>query len=208
MANDDENELPKKGCADKDISIGLLGQRLCIPANIWSFFIITSLFVAVYAILWLVLKHPRETQSFYHTIAGRFGQDTRPVEHEKSTIYSFWTPSEDTEASVEDYLTKLGPEDQAESEKINKRLRDGWYSTTNEKLALFGKKLMSWGAQGFSRWESWGEGTAGLKPGWTWEVTIPDDQEFSRRDLQRLYADFFNRREGVYIEVERAGPAD
>jgi hypothetical protein len=169
--------------------------------NKWLFFVVLticiSIIITVGMLFWFlsdIVKNAKEPDKLFGTIRAMFVSETN-TKHVDARIYRFWTPSEKT---IKDLEGKTLTADQ----KTYYSLDHG-----NDTLVQFAQELKpSLGAQGYTRFESVGEGTGPLKSGWTWELTIPDEStHFTEAKLFQLYSKYFHRTTNIYFEVIEVG---
>jgi hypothetical protein len=100
----------------------------------------------------------------------------------------FWTPS----ARTKDYLLKKDGEI-SDKEK--------WEVIPDDDVAIqFGKLLNSnLNVLGYRRFEVWGRGRTGFKPGWWWTMNVSTN--YSPKDLARDYHSFWNSPQTLFVEV-------
>jgi hypothetical protein len=166
----------------------LLGQKLKFPINIYLVLIVLVI-VAGISIIELknegVSRFVTIISAAYHTVGEKTPKDFI------ATTYEFWTPAAETFEDVKDII------------KDQKKLQ--FYKTDNSILEAFGKDLKEHDIQGYTRYFGWGEGTEGLKRGWTWKITVPQSSPFTKDDLLELYKKYFHRDRDIYIEKTEVG---
>jgi hypothetical protein len=100
----------------------------------------------------------------------------------------FWTPS----ARTKDYLTKSGGEisDKEKWEII----------PSDDAVIQFGGVLRSnLNVVGYRRFEVWGQGRTGFKPGWWWIMNVSTN--YTARDLAQDYHSFWKSPQTLFVEV-------
>jgi hypothetical protein len=100
----------------------------------------------------------------------------------------FWTPS----AKTKDFMTRQSGEI-ADS--------DRWEILDSEDRVMeFGMKLHNDpDVLGYRRNEVWGHGRTDFKPGWWWTMSVTTN--YSVKELDRVYQDFWKSGKTVYVEV-------
>ncbi len=174
----------------------LVGQLVRALMNIWTFLAVTVVCITLFGICFLIADIAKKSDDpgrILGTIAGFFSKQAPPRAIE-ARVYKFWTPSERTADAVRDKIP---------AEKLP------WYTLEGGDATLqqFGNDLVSTlGAQGYSRYEGYGQATAPLKPGWTWEMTVTEGNEkFTIPAFLDLYQRYFKRDRDVYLEITDIG---
>lgn len=183
--------------AEQAADLEIMGQKLKFPVNGW-FALVASILVLGISIPYTIgtYKNPDLINKSIAIIKGAtYDSEGRSTEPTKATIFEFWTPDKETIRDLEQSQSQTG---------LTKEQRQ-WYSTDDETLKKFAKALRAQGVQGYTRQLGWGEGTTGLKRGWTWRVTVPTSTGFTRNELLTLYKQYFLRDKGIYIEEIRLG---
>ena len=171
--------------------IEILGQRLEYPDSPWGAIAVGVLCVLGGFVAWLVVERadPARLKELGYVWRSISVQPDDDLEVQAGAYrLEFWTPSARTKDA---YNGRDVPE------------KDKWEILQDEtKVLEFGDKLKADArVEGFRRFEEFGHGRTDRKWGWWWIVGVKDD--FSVRDLIRLYRGHWGAEDRIYIETIR-----
>lgn len=121
----------------------------------------------------------------------------RKATMDDAMIYQFWTPSEETWAYITNHWENYSVEERSHLH-ANKAL----YACTKEEVDSFNFFIAS-NCQGYNTFESMGKGTAPIKPGKWYRVTVTDRNSLNLTNLIQNYSRCFHRTNGIYVEQAR-----
>ncbi|MDQ7015606.1 MAG: hypothetical protein Q9N68_04425 [Gammaproteobacteria bacterium] len=177
MPNDESHQHNNFNRIDLEIA----SQKLRIPAT-YQTALIT--FIIVAGIVTMELKMGTLSTgitNLSNTTAGLHDPDGTVTNEINATIYEFWTPGVNTIYDIESLLhqEKMASSakektynEEKQHKKCEKLINNKKYCTTYTTLKKFGEALKNMGAQGYTRYHGWGEGSTGLKRGWTWRPAL------------------------------------
>ena len=137
---------------------------------------------------------------FPKTEKGTFSYDDESKQFKKlqnfdQVVIEFWTPSFKTK----DFVPVMRNLSKDEMEVNYKKY---YVSGKDEKENnLFINQVKNiFNISGYSRYEVWGSGSEGTKPGWLWIVNINNDKiKYDKEKFLDLYKNFWDRESNIYL---------
>ena len=169
----------------------ILGQKIIFPMNVWASVTIAIIAILVGAIVYMVTT-PEVIRAIQDFTFGNYDKHGVLQNKKEQKILGFWTPSRETRMAED--LRDLP------DSKVPKRY---FVDEKETQIIEFGKQLKKLGAQGYTRYKVFGEGTTDLKQGWFWQVTVDvDNEKFTRKNFLRFYSEFWGREKNIYLEEQ------